>query len=149
MGKVLVVDDEQAMREFLTILLEKQGHRVITAADGEQTLKLVAEQPPDLVISDLRMPNVDGIGLLAGIRAQHPELPVILVTAYASSDSTIQAMRLGADDYITKPFRIGEIRLVVEKALARRLAKGQDRAPQTAILEEPQLSGIIGRSPKM
>jgi len=149
MGKVLVVDDEQGMREFLTMLLEKQGHRVITAAEGEQALQLVAEQTPDLVISDLRMPNVDGIGLLAGIRKQYPELPVILVTAYASSDSTIQAMRLGADDYITKPFRIGEIRLVVEKALARRLAKGQDRASQTATLEEPQITGIIGRSPKM
>jgi len=149
MGKVLVVDDEQAMREFLTMLLEKQGHRVIAAADGADALKLVAKEPPDLVISDLRMPNVDGIGLLAGIRKQYPELPVILVTAYASSDSTIQAMRLGADDYITKPFRIEEIRLVVEKALARRLAKGQDRASQTAILEEPQITGIIGRSPKM
>jgi len=149
MGKVLVVDDEQGMREFLTMLLEKQGHRVITAAEGEQALQLVAEQTPDLVISDLRMPNVDGIGLLAGIRKQYPELPVILVTAYASSDSTIQAMRLGADDYITKPFRIEEIRLVVEKALARRRTRQQDRASQTAILEEPQLSGIIGRSPKM
>src|SRR3972149_3807765 len=131
MGKVLVVDDEQAMREFLTMLLEKQGHRVITAADGEQALQLVAEQTPDLVISDLRMPNVDGIGLLAGVRKQPPELPVIRVPAYASSDSTIQAMRLGADDYITKPFRIEEIRLVVEKALARPRAKQQDRASQT------------------
>src|SRR3989304_9013217 len=132
MGKVLVGDDEQGMREFLTMLLEKQGHRVITAADGEQALRLVAEQPPDLVISDLRMPNVDGIGLLAGIRAQHPELPVILVTAYASSDSTIQAMRLGADDYMTKPFRIEEIRLVVEKALARRKRRQQDQPCQPA-----------------
>ncbi|HZY30510.1 MAG TPA: sigma-54 dependent transcriptional regulator, partial [Candidatus Methylomirabilis sp.] len=149
MGRVLVVDDEQAMREFLTMLLEKQGHRVITAAEGEQALQLVAEEPPDLVISDLRMPNVDGIALLAGIRKQYPELPVILITAYASSDSTIQAMRLGADDYITKPFRIEEIRLVVEKALARRLAKEQDRASQPAIPGEPQLNGIIGRSQKM
>ncbi len=149
MGKVLVVDDEQGMREFLTVLLEKQGHRVTAAADGEQALKLVAEQPPDLVISDLRMPNVDGIGLLAGIRKQHPELPVILVTAYASSDSAIQAMRLGADDYITKPFRIEEIRLVVEKALARCKRRQQDQASQPAVPEAPQLEGMIGRSPKM
>ncbi|MBI4381763.1 MAG: sigma-54-dependent Fis family transcriptional regulator [candidate division NC10 bacterium] len=149
MGKVLVVDDEPAMREFLTVLLEKQGHRVITAAEGEQALQLVAEHTPDLVISDLRMPNVDGIGLLAGIRKQHPELPVILVTAYASSDSTIQAMRLGADDYITKPFRIEEIRLVVEKALARRKRRHQDQTSQPAVQEAPQLEGMIGRSPKM
>ena len=120
MGRVLVVDDERAMCEFLKVLLEKQGHGVIAANDGEQALKMVEQQPPDLVISDVRMPKVDGIGLLAGIRERHPDLPVILITAYASSDSTIQAMRLGADDYITKPFRIDEIRLVVEKALARR-----------------------------
>ena len=149
MGKVLVVDDEQGMREFLTMLLEKQGHRVITAAEGEQALQLVAEQMPDLVISDLRMPNVDGIGLLAGVRKQHPELPVILITAYASSESAIQAMRLGADDYITKPFRIEEIRLVVEKALARRKRRQQDQASQPAVPEAPQLEGMIGRSPKM
>src|ERR1700675_747649 len=149
MGKVLVVDDEEGMREFLTVLLEKQGHRVIVASDGEQALQLVAEQTPDLVISDLRMPNVDGIGLLAGIRKQYPELPVILVTAYASSDSTIQAMRLGADDYITKPFRIDEIRLVVEKALARRKTRHQDQSGQPAVTEAPKLEGIIGRSPKM
>ena len=149
MGKVLVVDDERAMREFLKVLLEKQGHSVITTADGEQALQVVATQPPDLVISDVRMPKVDGIGLLAGIREQHPHLPVILITAYASSDSTIQAMQLGADDYITKPFRIDEIRLVVEKAMARREKRRLDQVGQQAILEEPQLEGIIGRSPKM
>ena len=149
MGKVLVVDDERAMREFLKVLLEKQGHSVITTADGEQALQVVATQPPDLVITDVRMPKVDGIGLLAGIREQHPHLPVILITAYASSDSTIQAMQLGADDYITKPFRIDEIRLVVEKAMARREKRRLDQVGQQAILEEPQLEGIIGRSPKM
>ena len=148
MGKILVVDDEQGMREFLTMLLEKQGHRVITAAEGEQALQLVAEQTPDLVISDLRMPKMDGIGLLAGIRDQHPHLPVILITAYASSDSTIQAMRLGADDYITKPFRIDEIRLVVEKALARRHKK-QKEPSGPSLPDVPKLEGIIGRSPKM
>ncbi len=149
MGTVLVVDDEQAMREFLAVLLEKEGHSVITACDGEQALRKVEEQPLDLVISDVRMPKVDGIELLAGIRAQHPHLPVILVTAYASSDSTIQAMQLGADDYLTKPFRLDELRLVVEKALARRQKRQQDQASQPAVPEAPKLEGIIGRSPKM
>jgi two-component system response regulator PilR (NtrC family) len=149
MATVLVVDDEQAMREFLSVLLEKQGHRVIVASDGEQALRIVAGQPLDLVISDIRMPKVDGIKLLAGIRGQHAHLPVILITAYASSDSTIQAMRLGADDYITKPFRLDEIRLVVEKALASRKKGQQDQSGQPAVTEAPKLEGIIGRSPKM
>ena len=149
MAKVLVVDDGQAMREFLTVLLEKQGHHVIAAADGEQALQIVAHQPPDLVISDLRMPKMDGIGLLAGIREKDPHLPVIMITAYASLDSTMEAMRLGADDYITKPFRLDEIRLVVEKVLARQRAVAHDTAKDAAMLEEAQLTGIIGRSPKM
>ena len=148
MGTILVVDDEQGMRELLTVLLEHQGYRVIAASDGAQALDLIAHQPPDLVISDVRMPKMDGIGLLTGIRENHPHLPVIMITAYASMDSTIQAMRLGADDYITKPFRIDEIRLVVEKALkARTRLHGQ--ASQPAVMEEAQLTGIIGRGPKM
>jgi len=149
MATILVVDDERAMREFLTVLLEKQGHHVIAAPDGEQALEIVARQPPDLVISDVRMPKVDGIGLLTGIREKHPHLPVIMITAYASSDSTIQAMRLGADDYITKPFRIDEIRLVVEKALAKARTRPHGQASRPAVMEEAQLTGIIGRSPKM
>jgi len=149
MGTVLVVDDEKAMREFLTLLLEKQGHTVVAASDGEEALRVVAEHPIDLVISDLRMPKMDGISLLAGIRERDPDLPLIMVTAYASSESTIQAMRLGADDYITKPFRVGEIRLVVEKALARIRTAGRDHPDPPATVEKPELKGIIGRSPKM
>lgn len=148
METILVVDDEQGMREFLTVLLEHQGYRIITASDGEQALELIAHQSPDLVISDVRMPKMDGIGLLTGIQEKHPHLPVIMVTAYASMDSTIQAMRLGADDYITKPFRIDEIRLVVEKALAKaRRPHNQSSGP--AVMDEAQPAGLIGRSPKM
>jgi two-component system, NtrC family, response regulator PilR len=145
---ILVVDDEQGMRELLTVLLEHKGYRVIAASDGAQALELVAHQLPDLVISDVRMPRMDGIGLLTGIRKTYPHLPVIMVTAYASMESTIQAMRLGADDYITKPFRIDEIRLVVEKALAKaRRPHNQNSGP--AAMEEAQPAGLIGRSPKM
>ncbi|HWQ70648.1 MAG TPA: sigma-54 dependent transcriptional regulator [Patescibacteria group bacterium] len=148
METILVVDDEQGMRELLTVLLEHQGYRVITASDGEQALELIAHQSPDLVISDVRMPKMDGIGLLTGIRKTDPHLPVIMVTAYASMDSTIQAMRLGAHDYITKPFRIDEIRLVVEKALAK-VRRPHDRPSRPAVMEEAQPAGLIGHSPKM
>ena len=148
METILVVDDEQGMRELLTVLLEHQGYRVLSASDGEQALELIAHQSPDLVISDVRMPRLDGIGLLTGIRKTYPHLPVIMVTAYASMDSTIQAMRLGAHDYITKPFRIDEIRLVVEKALVK-VRQPDDRACRPAAMEEAQPAGLIGRSPKM
>src|SRR5574337_2162366 len=148
MDNILVVDDEQGMRELLTVLLEHQGYRVIAASDLQQALEIITHQLPDLVISDVRMPRMDGIGLLTGIRKTDPHLPVIMVTAYASMDSTIQAMRLGADDYITKPFRIDEIRLVVEKALAK-ARRPHDQTSRPAPMEEAQPAGLIGRSPKM
>jgi two-component system response regulator PilR (NtrC family) len=149
MGNVLVVDDEKAVRDVLKAVLEKEGHRVTSACDGEQALQAVTSHPPDLVISDIRMPKLDGIKLLGEIRERDPDLPVILVTAYASSDSTIQAMRLGAYDYLTKPFRIDEVRLVVEKALARRPVRAGEHGRRSERRGEFKLEGIIGGSPKM
>jgi len=148
-SRILVVDDEEAMREFLRILLEKDGHQVTTAADGEAGLALATSREPDLVISDIKMPRLDGVGLLTGLREHGLETPVIMVTAYASSDSAIQAMKQGAFDYITKPFKVDEIRLVIQRALARveRRQQGEPVAPPR--LEEAALRGIIGKSPKM
>jgi len=148
-SRILVVDDEEAMREFLRILLEKDGHQVTTAADGEAGLALATSRELDLVISDIKMPRLDGVGLLTGLREHGLETPVIMVTAYASSDSAIQAMKQGAFDYITKPFKLDEIRLVIQRALARveRRPQGEPVAPPR--LEEAALRGIIGKSPKM
>jgi len=148
-SRILVVDDEEAMREFLRILLEKDGHQVTTAADGEAGLALATSRELDLVISDIKMPRLDGVGLLTGLREHGLETPVIMVTAYASSDSAIQAMKHGAFDYITKPFKVDEIRLVIQRALARveRRRQGEPLAPPQ--LEEAALRGIIGKSPKM
>ena len=137
------------MREFLRILLEKDGHQVTTAADGEAGLALATSREVDLVISDIKMPRLDGVGLLTGLREHGLDTPVIMVTAYASSDSAIQAMKQGAFDYITKPFKLDEIRLVIQRALARveRRQQGEPAAPPR--LEEAALRGIIGKSPKM
>ncbi len=149
MSRILVVDDEAAMREFFRILLEKDGHEVLTAGDGAAALALVADRGADLVISDIKMPRLDGVGLLNGLRERGLQIPVILVTAYASSDSAIQAMQRGAFDYITKPFKVDEIRLIIRRALleGERRQRGEAAAPPR--LEEPVLGGIIGRSPKM
>ncbi|HEX9899727.1 MAG TPA: response regulator, partial [Candidatus Methylomirabilis sp.] len=91
MSRILVVDDEESMREFLRILLEKEGHQVTTAGDGAAALALATKQDMDLIISDIKMPRLDGVGLLAGLRQHGLEVPMIMVTAYASSDSAIQA----------------------------------------------------------
>ncbi len=149
MSRILVVDDEEAMREFFRILLEKDGHQVTTAGDGAAGLALAASGNVDLVVSDIRMPGLDGVGLLTGLRAHGLQIPVIMITAYASSESAIQAMKQGAFDYITKPFQVDDIRGVIHRALteAERLQRGEPVALSRA--GEPALRGIIGRSPKM
>jgi two-component system response regulator PilR (NtrC family) len=148
-SRILVVDDEESMREFLRIMLEKEGHVVATAEDGEAGLHQAVHRGSDLVISDIRMPRLDGVGLLTRLREYGLETPVILVTAYASRDAAIQAMKQGAFDYITKPFKIDEIRLVVHRALAEAERRHRAEAATPAAAEEPVLQGIIGRSPKM
>ena len=149
MSRILVVDDEESMREFLRIMLVKEGHDVSTAEDGETGLHLAMDRGADLVISDIRMPRLDGVGLLTGLREHGLETPVILVTAYASRDAAIQAMKQGAFDYITKPFKLDEIRLVIHRALAEAERRHRAEAATPAVVEEPALHGIIGRSPKM
>ena len=150
MPRVLVVDDEAGMREFLTLLLEAEGFDVATAADGGEALRVFDERPADLVISDIRMPKMDGVALLTGLRQRDPSLPVILVTAYASAESAIQAMKLGDVDYITKPFKVAEIKLVLDRVLAARSRSGQpEAAPEAPPPADEGIRGIVGRSPKM
>ncbi|MGH7376207.1 MAG: response regulator, partial [Candidatus Methylomirabilales bacterium] len=112
-ARILVVDDEAGMRDFLSILLQREGHRVVAAANGKEALRLAREGRFDLAISDIRMPQLDGVGLLEGLREADPEMPVILITAFASASSTIEAMKQGAFDYLTKPFKVEEIKGVV------------------------------------
>ncbi len=137
------------MRDLLRILLEKEGHQVVPASDGISGLALGLQGGLDLVISDIKMPGLDGVGLLAGLREKGLETPVIMMTAYASSESAIQAMKQGAFDYITKPFKMEEIKLIIRRALTEGEKRQQADAAGPAPAQEPALQGIIGRSPRM
>jgi two-component system response regulator PilR (NtrC family) len=150
-ARILVVDDEAGMRDFLSILLQREGHRVVAAANGKEALRLAREGRFDLVISDIRMPQLDGVGLLEGLREADPEMPVILITAFASASSTIEAMKQGAFDYITKPFKVEEIKGVVTRALEAQRVRAAAGAARAAAPGEaaPAIEGLIGRSPKM
>ncbi len=118
-GTILIVDDELSMREFLAILLEKAGYTTLAAANGKAALQIIENKKLDLVISDIRMPTMNGLDLLAAAKKIDSNLPVVMITAYASPEDAVTAMKNGAYDYITKPFKLDEIRNVIVGAISR------------------------------
>jgi two-component system response regulator AtoC len=116
--QILVVDDEPNMRRILEIMLRKMGLRVVSAGDGREALAVYAANAVDLVITDLRMPDMDGVELLSALRGQDADVPVIVITAHGSIETAIAAMKQGACDYLLRPFDIEALELVVERALS-------------------------------
>jgi len=119
--RVLVVDDERSMRELLAIMLKQAGHEVTVAEGGEQAIEVIKSEPFDLVITDLRMRKVDGIAVLRATKEHSPSTVVLVVTAFASTETAVEAMKLGAYDYVTKPFKLDETRLGTDRAGERAL----------------------------
>jgi two-component system, NtrC family, response regulator AtoC len=115
--QILVVDDEPKMRRVLEIMLQKMGHRVLAAGDGREALSVFQAHTVDLVITDLRMPEMDGIELLAALRAQESDVPVVVITAHGTIETAVTAMKHGACDYILRPFDIDVLELAVQRAL--------------------------------
>ena len=115
--KILVVDDEQNSREGLTKILIKEGYEVVAAESGETALSEAKKQDFDLIITDLRMPEISGIDVLEQIREKKPDIGVIIVTAYGEVNSYLKAMTLGAFEYLNKPIKLDELRRVINKAL--------------------------------
>lgn len=113
---LLIVDDEKISRDVLDQLLSREGRRIRTAQDGLEAKTLLQEEPSDLILTDLNMPGMDGMALLRYVRAHFPQALVIMVTGFASLDSTLTAVEEGAYDYITKPFKLAEMELVVRNA---------------------------------
>jgi len=129
MGRILVVDDEEGIRSFVAEALAVEGHEVATAADGREALRRLAERGFDLVLTDLRMPGLDGMEVVRRVRAEQPEVEVIVLTAHGTVDSAVEAMKLGAFDYLQKPVGSpAELRLLAARALERRtLLAARDR----------------------
>jgi two-component system response regulator PilR (NtrC family) len=149
-GSILVVDDEDIMREILDALLTREGYHVRMATSGADGIELVKTVPFDAAILDVMMPGIDGIGTLEEIRKLDDELPVLMITAFASVESAIAAMKRGAFDYITKPFKNDEVLLVVRNAIERRQLRAENIAlRQTLQAQHRNFPGIIGRSPRM
>jgi two-component system response regulator PilR (NtrC family) len=147
--KILVADDEQSMREFLDIMLKKEGYKVSLASNGEEVAKLVENDLFDLALLDIRMPKLDGISTLKKIKASTPETVVIMITAYASADTAIKAMKEGAYDYITKPFKVEEIKLIIKNALEKKNLQKENILLKQVVRDRFHFGNIIGQSPKM
>jgi nitrogen regulation protein NR(I) len=142
--QVLIVDDELNLRKVLSAQLSRDGYDVLSAEDGEQGLKLLAENHIDIVITDLKMPKVDGMTLLRRALEEVPGLPIVMITAHGTVDTAVEALKLGAFDYLTKPFDWDEVRQIVAKALKTRQLAEADASPAKA--DADARFGIIGTS---
>ncbi|HIJ90420.1 MAG: sigma-54 dependent transcriptional regulator [Desulfobulbaceae bacterium] len=150
--KILIVDDEQNMRVALFEALSRNGHEVAVAENGRMALEMIARQPPELVITDIKMPGMDGLELLRQVKVLRPELPVVIMTGFATVDTAVEAMKQGAFDYLLKPFPVE----VIEETVARVFALGR-RLPQAIGTPVPHKAGeavafekpIIGQNPKL
>lgn len=149
MARILVVDDDQGMRELLEIMLTEEGYRVSTAGDSGKALARCRKEMFDLIITDLRMPKMDGIGFLRKIKDLSPETMVILITAYASGETAVTAMKEGAYDYIEKDFTIENLKEIVQNALTKKGVKHQDALFLKAAEEAVGFGNMIGNSREM
>lgn len=146
---VLVIDDDESLRRVVEFNLQEEGYRVLTAADGQTGLDRLQSTRVDLVLSDVRMPEMDGIELLARIKAMQPDLPVVLLTAHGTIDSAVEAMKLGAFDYLTKPFARNQLKATVAKALDVAALRAENRYLREVIRERLSFENMIAGSRAM
>jgi two-component system, NtrC family, response regulator PilR len=146
---ILIVDDEQSMREMLAILLQKERYTVLTAASRAEAAAALAQRSVDLVITDLKLPDGDGIEILRHVKAASPETIVIVMTAYGSTETAVAALKLGAHDYLIKPFDIEELKIVVRSALESRELFEENRLLKAELRDRGALERLVGSSPAM
>ena len=149
MAKILVVDDDQGMREFLEILLAREGYDVTLASGGKEAIGLCRKYKFDLVITDLKMPKVDGIDVLKTIREISPETMVILITAFASGETALAAMKEGAHDYLEKNFDVEDLKTVIKDALSKKGVKEEDAVFMKDVEDNLSFGNMIGKSKGM
>lgn len=148
MRKILIVDDEVSVRDSLRMIFKKD-YQVIMAGSAEEAIITVKSEEPDLIFLDIIMPEKDGMQALKEIRGMHPQIPVIMLTATKTLKTAVEAMKLGAYDYITKPFDVAELKLIAQKALESRDLRRENRRLQGEVEERYHFDNIIGKSKEM
>ena len=143
--KILLVDDDASFRRVVDYMLKEEGYETVLAEHGLDALKKLDDSPVSLVITDVRMPHMNGLELLERLQVDTPELPVIVVTAHADVEDAVQAMRAGAFDYIVKPVNRDQLRFVIRKALEVRDLRRENLQLRQAVSERLQFKNMIGR----
>lgn len=147
--RILVVDDEESIREFLEIMLKKEGYDVTIAEDGARAKDVLAKKTFDMVISDLQMPNMTGLELLKHVKESYPDLVFMLITAFGTTETAVEAMKMGAYDYLTKPFKIDEVRMNVTNALRSKNLEVENRVLKKELNKEYSFQNVVGNSEVM
>ncbi|MDQ6788965.1 MAG: sigma-54 dependent transcriptional regulator [Acidobacteriota bacterium] len=149
MSNLLIVDDEQSYRQLLSLVFEGEGYLIRTAMNGREALEMLQAEPAQVIITDVKMPDMDGIELLRATREFLPDVGVVLMTAFATVDTAREAFKLGADDFIQKPFDVEELKIIVKKAFEKQALIDENRAFKRAQRERGSVKNIIGHSDKM
>lgn len=147
--RILVVDDEESIREFLDIMLKKEGYTVTLAKNGQEALEIIGKKSFDLIISDLQMPQITGLELLRKVKEVSPGMCFLMITAFGSAETAVEAMKLGAYDYITKPFKIDEVRINIANALKSQRLEVENRTLKRELNKEYSFQNLIGNSEPM
>jgi two-component system response regulator PilR (NtrC family) len=147
--RILVVDDERSIRELLAIVLRRDGYEVILAENGRTALNVLEQEPVDLLISDIKMPDMSGVEVLRAAKQVDQDILGIMITAFASTESAVEALRMGAYDYVSKPFDVDELKIIVRNALERRQLRQENLLLKRALQSSHQFSSIVGRSEAM
>ena len=146
---ILIVDDDAETLSLLHEILSKEGYEISTAAHARDALEHIRQQTPDLVMSDIHMPDMDGLAFLAELRAQQLDIPVILMTAYGSLKTAVDGIKAGAFDYLSKPFIVDEVRLVARRALEHKYLSTQNQVLREQLKSRYRFDNLVGSSPAM
>jgi len=149
MAKILIVEDEPKMLRLLELNLKEQGYTTHTATDAEAGLRLLRQEGADLVLSDLKLPGMDGLEFLEAVKSTNASIPVVLMTAYGTVETAVEAMKAGASDYVLKPFSMEEIQLILHRELDVRSLREENRSLREALGRRYEFKNIIARGPAM
>jgi len=149
MPTILIVEDEAKMRRLLELNLGEDGFQTLSAPDAERALQVLQDSSVDLVVTDLKLPGMSGLEFLSALKRTHPAMPVIVMTAFGTVETAVEAMKLGASDYVLKPFSLAEMRMVVHKELDVRRLREENRSLREALGKRYEYPNLIAKSAKM